>query len=314
MKIADFISRHMALGVLLGAVVALSFPTPVSACFKTAYIPWFLGAVMFGMGLTLRGRDFALVLSRPRDVLLGVAAQFLLMPGLAWLLAKALGLPDEIALGVILVGTCPGGTASNVISYLARGDVALSVTMTSCSTLLAPVLTPLLTLALAGHSVDVDAAAMLLSIAKVVLAPVAAGVLANEFLGGFARRVRGAMPAFSTIAIIVIVMAVMSASAERILENLGLILVAVVLHNLLGYAGGYATGRLFGMDPARRRTLAIEVGMQNSGLAVSLAHTHFAAYPLAAVPGALFSVWHNLSGPLFAGLCRILDERNAKKD
>lgn len=308
MKVSDFISRYMALEVLLGAIVALKYPETIGTC-PPRVIPWLLGAVMFGMGLTLRGRDFALVLARPRDVLLGVGAQFILMSGLAWLVAKALGLPDEIALGIVLVGTCPGGTASNVIAYLARGDVALSVTMTSCSTVLAPFLTPLLTLGLAGHSVDVDAAAMLISIAKVVLLPVAVGVFVNECFGSFARRIRGAMPAFSSIAIVVIVMVVMAASATRILDNLGIILVAVILHNVLGLACGYGVGRLCGMDASRCRTVAIEVGMQNSGLAVSLAHTHFAAYPLATVPGALFSVWHNLSGSLFAALCRRLDER-----
>lgn len=294
----------MAVEILLGAIVALFFSKAISGTINPKWTPTLLGVVMFGMGLTLRGRDFALVLSRPTDVLIGVAAQFFLMPALAWGLSKALSLPPELALGVILVGTCPGGTASNVIAYLAKGDVALSVTMTSCSTLLAPILTPLLTLLLAGKSVDVPAVAMFLSIAKIVLLPIGIGVLINEFLPRLAQRVHDLMPAFSTLAILVIVMGVVVASAQKILDNLGLILVAVVLHNLLGLAFGYGAARLLRLDARKCRTIAIEVGMQNSGLAVSLAQTHFEAYPLATVPGALFSVWHNLSGALFAAFSK----------
>ncbi|MBQ3811412.1 MAG: bile acid:sodium symporter family protein [Kiritimatiellae bacterium] len=293
----------MAVWVLLAGAAAMAWPEPVKAAIPTSCVPWLLGSVMFGMGLSLRGHDFALVLRRPRDVAVGVAAQYVCMPLAAWAIAKGLGLPDEIALGVVLVGACPGGTASNVIAYLAKGDVALSVTMTACSTLLAPLATPAIVLLLAGKTVDVDALAMFLSIVKIVIAPVVAGVAINELLPRFAARVRRAMPAFSTVVVAVIVAGVVAASAGRIREAAALVALAVVLHNGLGLALGWGAGRLFRMDSARRRTLAIEVGMQNSGLAVSLAAMHFASMPLAAVPGALFSVWHNLSGALFANLC-----------
>ena len=297
------VSGGMAALVLLAGAVAMARPDAVKAALPTSCVPWLLGVVMFGMGLALRGRDFALVLRRPRDVAAGVAAQFFCMPLLAWALSRALRLPDEIALGVVLVGACPGGTASNVIAYLAGGDVALSVAMTACSTLLAPLATPAIVWLLAGKSIDVDAAAMFLSIVKIVIAPIIVGVGANELLPRFAARIRRAMPAFSSVVVAVIVAGVVAASAARIREAAGLVALAVVLHNAGGMALGWGAGRLFRMDAARRRTLAIEVGMQNSGLAVSLAAAHFASMPLAAVPGALFSVWHNISGAIFANLC-----------
>ena len=299
----DAVAGGMAALVLVAGATAMAWPEAVKAALPTKCVPWLLGVVMFGMGLSLRGRDFALVLRRPRDVAIGVAAQFLCMPLAAWAIARALGLPDEIALGVVLVGACPGGTASNVIAYLAKGDVALSVTMPACSTLLAPLATPAIVLALAGATIEVDAAAMFLSIVKIVIAPVVVGVAINELLPRFAARIRGAMPAFSSVVVAVIVAAVVAASAARIRDSAALVALAVVLHNALGMGLGWCAGRLFRMDGARRRTLAIEVGMQNSGLAVSLATVHFASMPLAAVPGALFSVWHNLSGAVYANLC-----------
>lgn len=299
----DAVSHGMAVLVLLAGAAAMAWPGAAKSAVPASCVPWLLGAVMFGMGLSLRGRDFALVLRRPRDVAIGVAAQFICMPLIAWALSKALNLPPELALGVILVGACPGGTASNVIAYLAKGDVALSVTMTSCSTLLAPFATPAIVWLLAGESVGVDAAAMFVSIVKIVIVPVVVGVAANELLPLFAARVRRAMPAFSSVVVAVIVAGVVAAGAERIRATAGLVALVVVLHNGLGLALGWGVGRLFRMDAARRRTLAIEVGMQNSGLAVSLAAIHFASMPLAAVPGALFSVWHNVSGAVFANLC-----------
>lgn len=293
----------MPVGVLLAAAVAFGAPAAVKAVLPTSVVPPLLGVVMFGMGLTLRARDFLPVLTHPGAVALGVAAQFSLMPLIAVALVHALGLPEELALGVVLVGCCPGGTASNVIAYLAKGDVALSVAMTSVSTLLAPLATPALCALCADRTVAVDAPALALSVAQVVLLPIALGVAANELLPKAVARVRAAMPVFSTAVVVVIVAAVMAVNAERVRAGWGLVVAAVVLHNLLGMAAGWGAARAFGLAAAQRRTLAVEVGMQNSGLAVSLATLHFAAYPLAAVPGALFSVWHNLSGSLYAAWC-----------
>ena len=293
----------MPAGVVLAAAAAFLAPAAIQAALPTSAVPPLLGVVMFGMGLTLKARDFLPILTHPKDVALGVAAQFALMPLVAVALVRALDLSEELALGVVLVGCCPGGTASNVIAYLAKGDLALSVAMTSVSTLLAPLATPARCARCADRSVAVDAPALALSVAEVVLVPVALGVAANEFLPKTVARVRAAMPVFSTLVVVVIVAAVTAANTARIRASWGPVVAAVALHNLLGMAAGWGVARAFGLGAARRRTLAVEVGMQNSGLAVSLATLHFAAYPLAAVPGALFSVWHNLSGSLYAAWC-----------
>ena len=269
-----------------------------------------LGVVMFGMGLTLRPADFALVAKRPVPILLGVAAQYVLMPLLAVFVSWLLRLPPEIAAGVILVGCAPGGTASNVVSYLARGDVAVSVTMTSVSTLLAPLLTPVLTLWLAGRYMPVDGASMARSIMVIVLFPVVAGVLVRLLLPRAVDHLLPVLPWLSVVVIAVIVAIVVSGSADKLLRAGLLVLAAVAIHNVLGYVLGYTVGRVTGQPVAVRRTTAVEVGMQNSGLAAALAAQYMS--PLAALPGAVFSVWHNLSGAVLALLCRRTDARAAR--
>ncbi len=291
----------MALIVIAMALTALFCPNAVSFI-KTSYINTLLGIVMFGMGLTLKPNDFRILFSHPKDVLIGTVAQFLIMPLLAFLLVKAFSLTPELAVGVILVGTCPGGTSSNVMTYLAKGDVALSVGITSASTILAPVMTPLLTYVYAGKTVDVNMLSMFLSIIQVVLLPIAIGFAVNRFFSRFAEKAIDVLPLVSTLAIVAIVGAVVSANAARLMGCGLLILVIVVLHNLLGYALGYAAAKLLKMDTTKRRAVAIEVGMQNSGLATSLATVHFAQYPLATIPGAVFSVWHNVSGAILANV------------
>ena len=255
---------------------------------------------MFGMGLTLKPEDFRVVFSRPRDVLIGCLAQFTVMPALAYLLTRVFGLEPALAIGVILVGCCPGGTASNVITYLAKGDLALSVGMTAVSTLLAPVLTPLLVWLLAGETVDVDVIGMLLSILWVVILPIALGLLVKRFWPRTTEKAAGYLPALSTLAICVIVLIVIAANAHKLLDGGWVIMLVVVLHNVCGLAAGYLIGSMLHLSPAKRRAISVEVGMQNSGLASSLATLHFAAYPLATIPGALFSVWHNISGAVVA--------------
>ena len=259
-----------------------------------------LGVVMFGMGVTLTPGDFGAVLRTPWLVAFGVGLQFGLMPLLAFLLAKLLALSPELAAGLVLVGSCPGGTASNVICYLARADVALSITLTLVSTLLAVVLTPLLTELYAGRRVDVDVAGMMLAIARVVLLPVALGVAARRLLGTRIGALERIFPLLSVSAIVVIIAIVVALSAAQIRALTGLLALAVVLHNGLGLLLGYTLARIAGLDEARCRTLAIEVGMQNSGLGVALAVRYLT--PLAGLPGALFSIWHNLSGSALAAL------------
>ena len=297
--ISDFIVRWM--GLLVLAVAALSLFVPSSFLWlETSVINPLLGIIMFGMGLTLSPHDFKIVLSRPKDILLGCLAQFTVMPLLAWLLTWVFSLPKELALGVILVGCCPGGTASNVITYLAKGDLALSVGMTATSTLLAPVLTPLLVLLLAGTMVDVDTVGMLKSIVYVVIAPIIVGLLCQRFSPQKTKSVVPALPALSALAIAMVVGIVVSHNAERLMTA-GFVVIAVVMaHNLLGLGIGFLLGRILRLPRAKSVALSIEVGMQNSGLASSLAVLHFAAYPLATIPGAVFSVWHNISGALAA--------------
>lgn len=294
------------------AVWALMMPETVSFI-KTSYINTLLGIVMFGMGLTLKPQDFRIVFSHPKDVVIGTIAQFTIMPLLAFVLSRAFGLSPELTVGVILVGTCPGGTSSNVMTYLSKGDVALSVGITSVSTVLAPVMTPLLTYIYAGQTVDVNMLSMFLSIIQVVILPIVVGFAINHFFARFAERAVDVLPLVSTLAIVAIVGAVVSANAARLVSCGFLVLGIVVLHNILGYVLGYGAGKLMKMDTTKCRAVSIEVGMQNSGLATSLATVHFAQYPLATIPGAVFSVWHNVSGAILANIFLRQSERKEKK-
>ena len=298
-KVCDFIAQWMGVLVLLVGAVALFLPESF-IWIETKTINPMLGVIMFGMGLTLSPKDFKIVLSRPKDILIGCLAQFTIMPLLAWLLTLAFSLPKELALGVILVGCCPGGTASNVITYLAKGDLALSVGMTACSTLLAPIVTPLLVWLMAGTMVNVDTLGMLLSIVYVVIAPIIVGLLCQHFLPKLTKAVTPYLPAFSSLAIAITVGIVVSHNADRLMLGGMIVILVVILHNLLGLSLGFTIGRLLRLEKPKCVALSIEVGMQNSGLASSLANMHFAAYPLATVPGAIFSVWHNISGALAA--------------
>ncbi len=293
----------MGLLVLAAALLAVACPSLLEGIRPTT-INYLLGVVMFGMGLTLSLKDFKVVFSHPRDVLTGCLAQFTIMPLLAYALARLFRLDEALALGVVLVGCCPGGTASNVITYLAKGDLALSVGMTGVSTLLAPLLTPLLTWALAGKSVDVDVASMFLSILWVVIVPIIAGLLVKRLWPRFTEQATDYLPAFSSLAIAFIVAIIIAANAEKLLTGGLVIVLVVMLHNVCGLGLGYVIGQLLGMASPKKKAISIEVGMQNSGLASSLATIHFAAYPLATVPGALFSVWHNLSGAAVAWIYR----------
>lgn len=312
-KVCDFIAQWMGVLVLLVGAVALFLPESF-IWIETKTINPMLGVIMFGMGLTLSPKDFKIVLSRPKDILIGCLAQFTIMPLLAWLLTLAFSLPKELALGVILVGCCPGGTASNVITYLAKGDLALSVGMTACSTLLAPIVTPLLVWLMAGTMVNVDTLGMLLSIVYVVIAPIIVGLLCQHFLPKLTKAVTPYLPAFSSLAIAVTVGIVVSHNADRLMLGGMIVILVVMLHNLLGLSLGFTIGRLLRLEKPKCVALSIEVGMQNSGLASSLANMHFAAYPLATVPGAIFSVWHNISGALAAKLFQrettIMKQRN----
>lgn len=311
LKISTFIAKYMAALVLLAAIVALFVPATFNWV-KTSSINYLLGVVMFGMGLSLNLSDFKVVFSRPKDVGIGCLAQFGIMPLLALALARIFSLPNELAVGLVLVGCCPGGTASNVITYLAKGDLALSVGMTCVSTILAPFLTPLLTWLLVGASVNVDVLSMFWSIVKVIILPISIGLVIKRFFAEATKAVTAYLPAVSSIVIVLIVGSVVSANSAQLLSVGLTIIVAVALHNVCGFALGLLLARAFKMSSRKSTAVSVEVGMQNSGLACTLAQTHFATMPMAAVPGAVFSVWHNIAGALWAKALSAKNTENEK--
>ncbi len=302
-KVSELFGRYMAAIVVVVTVLALFVPQS-SLWIQTSWINPLLMIIMFGMGLTLDPKDFALVFTRPKYILLGCLAQFTIMPALAYGLSLAFALDVGMMAGVILVGTCPGGTSSNVITYLSRGDVALSVGMTSVNTLLAPFLTPAITYLLLQTTISVDVVAMFMSIVQVVIIPIVLGFVINKLFMKFTRALVDVLPAVSVTAICMIVACVVSHNAGRILATGWLVFAVVFLHNMLGYLCGFVLGKILGLDVAQVKALSVEVGMQNSGLATSLAGSTFPDLAMATVPGAIFSVWHNISGALLASVYR----------
>lgn len=295
-KVSQFFGKTFAVWVLI--VAAFAFFLPGQFLWIGPYISILLGVIMFGMGMTLTVKDFGEVFRQPKSVLIGVLSQFIVMPLIAYGLAKGFNLPAEIAIGVILVGACPGGTASNVMTFLAKGNTALSVAVTSISTLLAPILTPAIIYVLASEWLEVSAASMFMSVVKIVLLPIILGLIVQFFLKEQTKKSAEVMPLVSVIAIVMIVAAVVAGSKEKIIESGLLIFAVVILHNGLGYLFGFLIAKVFKLDYSDQKAISIEVGMQNSGLGAALAAAHFS--PVAAVPSAIFSFWHNISGPLLA--------------
>lgn len=257
-----------------------------------------LAAVMFMMGLTLSKADFQRIVAQPKPVLVGVLLQFLLMPLLAIVLSKMLQLNAQLTAGMVLVGSCAGGTASNVMCYLAKGDVALSISMTMTSTLVGVIATPLLCSFYLSETIAVDTLGLLLSILQIVLIPVLLGTVCNHYISATVTRIEPVLPTLSMLVILLIIAIIVALNAASLADIGLLVLIAVMLHNLLGLAGGFYCSRLMGFDLKQSQTIAIEVGMQNSGLGVALALQYFSA--TAALPGAIFSVWHNISGSILA--------------
>lgn len=263
------------------------------------HVTLLLGIVMFGVGVTLTPADFRRIARQPAPVAAGIGLHYLIMPLAAWVIAKAFAMPPELAVGMVLVGSVASGTSSTVMVYLAGGDVALSVTISAASTHAGVVATPLLVRLYADAGITVPVLGMLESISRIVLVPVALGVAVNSLAQNQVRRIEPILPLISMVAIILIIAAVVSATAGSIATIGPMVLAAVILHNAIGLAGGYFGGKLLGFDESICRTLALETGMQNSGLAATLGKLYFS--PMAALPGAIFSVWHNLSGSLLAG-------------
>ncbi len=297
-KFTQFVQKTFALWVILFSGLALY--SPENFVWLKTYITWMLGIIMFGMGMTMTLGDFKSVLQSPKAVTIGVFAQFIVMPALAYLLCKLFNLPTEIAIGVILVGCCPGGTASNVITYMAKGNTALSVACTSVSTILAPILTPAIFYVLASQWIDINAMSMLKSILQVVLFPIVLGLLVRAILKNKVDHYIQVMPLISVVAIVAIVAAIIAGSKAQILESGLMILGVVILHNGFGLLLGFWAARIFKLPYTDCKAISIEVGMQNSGLGVALAAVHFALSPITAVPSAIFSLWHNISGSALA--------------
>jgi bile acid:Na+ symporter, BASS family len=300
MKILDYITRGFPAWVLIASIVSLAYP-PVFAWFSGYWITVGLGIIMLGMGVTLSVDDFRRILKYPGRVAAGVALQYGIMPVLGWALASVYDLPTPLAVGLILVASCPGGTASNVISYLAKADVPLSVTMTSITTLIAVFATPFFTTILAASRVDVPALGLFLSTVQVILLPVTAGVLMNRYLPRFTRRILPAMPLVAVIFITLIVASIIGAGREYILESGWKLVAAVFSLHAGGFLMGYILAFIITRDVITARTISIEVGMQNSGLGVVLARSNF-ANPITAVPSAISSLFHSLIASMLAAL------------
>jgi BASS family bile acid:Na+ symporter len=294
--------------VLLGGILALNHPAWFT-WFGGPWITWGLAVIMLGMGLTLSLDDCRTALRMRTAVVIGFAAQYTIMPFLGWSIARFLQLDTALAVGLILVSCCPGGTASNVVNYLARSNVALSVLMTACSTVGAVVMTPLLTRWLAGKYVPVDAVGLLWSTVKIVLAPVVLGVLLNRTTPRLVKFVLPAAPLVSVLAITLICASIIGSSAGDFRQSGSRLLLAVLLLHAGGFGLGYAFSRVLRCDELTSRTISVEVGMQNSGLGAALARAHFATLPLAALPCAISATCHSVLGSLLAGLWRLRPAR-----
>lgn len=310
-NISNLFGKYMAVIVLIVTAVTLFVPQ-TGLWVSLSWINYLLMIIMFGMGLTLKLEDFKLVFSRPKDVIIGCVAQFTIMPLLAFMLCKLFNLDIALMTGVVLVGACPGGTSSNVITYLSKGDVALSVSMTSINTFLAPVLTPLITYLLLSTTVNVDTVAMFVSIINIVIIPIVLGFVINKFFGKFTQKVIKILPVVSVTGICMIVASVVSHNAAKILSTGLIVFTIVILHNILGYACGFGLGKLLKFNVPKTKAISVEIGMQNSGLATSLANSSFSSLAMATVPGAIFSVWHNISGAILANIFNHWNEKSTK--
>ncbi|GAY74752.1 sodium-dependent transporter [Sporolactobacillus inulinus] len=312
----QFLGKYFAAFVLAAAVV--SYFQPGLITWVLPYVNVLLGIIMFGMGMTLKKSDFSAVFKRPKDVIIGVVAHYLIMPLIAFALCFAFQLPPAVAVGVLLVGCCPSGTASNVMCFLAKGDVALGVSIGAVSTLIAPVMLPLILWLLAGHWVEIPTQSLFVSVVEIVIVPIVLGVLVNTLFGKKAAKVTDALPLVSTLAIILIAGGVVAASnknGDLVTAGTLVIIPVVILHNLLGYLLGFFFSRKLGMNHAKSRAITFEVGMQNSALGVALAMAFFS--PVAAIPATLFSIWHNMSGSLLASFWankNMSDKENVSKD
>ena len=306
-KLCELVGKYFGVVILLFFIGGMTYPPAFTWVLGKisgfSILSFMLGVIMFGMGTTMQIKDFILILQRPRDVFLGALAQYTIMPLLAYLLCTLFSLSPALTVGVVLVATCPGGTASNVITFISKGDLALSVTMTSVSTLISPIMTPFLTYLIIGQRIDFSPVAMFWSIIQIVIVPIALGVAIRYYFPVLCEKGKVYLPALSCLCISLLIAGLAGASRNAIITSSSTVIAVVFLHNLLGSALGFAAGLATGMSWKKCIALSVEVGMQNSGLAAGLAKTHFAALPGATVPGALFSSWQNIAGSIMAWIC-----------
>ena len=308
LSLSQYASKYI--GVLVILISLFAFLSPSMFEWATTYTSLLLGFAMFGMGMTINANDFKNILRHPKDVFIGCLAQFLVMPLISYLLAVTFNLPTPIAIGVILVGCCPGGTASDIITHIAGGDTTLSVSMTVVSTLLCPILTPLWIYLLAGQWVDVSILSMITSVVKVVLVPIILGIIINYKMKNKKEYLSSVMPLISVVSVLLLIAGIVATNKEQLLICGSTVFIIIILHNVIGMILGFTIAKLFKMDLPKSTAVCVEVGMQNSGLAVSLALSNFATQPLCAVPGAIFSIWHNISGGILASIMKKRSEDN----
>ena len=310
-KISKVLTKYMAVMVILIAVLALFVP---KSCIwiQSSWVNYLLIIVMFVMGLNMNLEDIAVVFTKPRDLIIGCIVQYVAMPVLAFGLGKMFFLDEELLAGLIILGCCPGGTASNVMTYLSKGESAFSIGMTAVTNLLSPVITPVLTYLFLRKTISVDVKSMILAIIFVVIVPLLLGMVINRILSRLTENVKYILPSVADIAIFLIVASTVSHNSDRIRATGIKIIIAAILLNLLGYLFGYIFGSSFMMKMKRKKALTLEIGMQNSGMATSLAVAAFPGMAMAAVPAAVFSVWQYVSGAVLAGIFRKISKKSKK--
>lgn len=304
-KFVSFMTKYFTIWIVLGAIAAYMNPEPFKPLSK--YVSYCIMAVMLSMGLTVSINDFKLVILRPKDVFWGIVLRYMIMPFVAVGLTKLLNLPPVLAVGLILVGCCPSGVASNVMTFLSKGDAALSVTVSSVNTIIAPLITPFMFAFLAGAIIQVNAMAILFDILKIVLIPVFLGAIIRAYASDFVDKITPIIPIISLIAIFVTTSSGVALSSAQLATVAGIAFLAVILHNLTGLTVGYLAARGVGMPHFKAKAISFEIGMENGGLAMALALAHLA--PLAFIPAAIFNVVHNITGPALATYWRNKEER-----
>ena len=307
-RIFKFIEKYYFIIILLSVAVSLVFPNSfqwvLSNYGGVNILNLLLSIVLFTMGTTLKVEDFTNVFKKPKEISVGIATQYIAMPLIALALAKIFSLNEALTVGLILVGTVPGGTASDVITFLSKGDVALSVSLTAVSTVISPIITPVITLILIGNQIHFNPVDMFLSIIEIVIIPIMLGLILNYKFPDFCERLKDYLPALSAIVICLIVAGVIGANKQAILTSSSIIILVIMLQYFIAMILGFGVGYLAGMDKKQIVTIAIELAFQNSGLSTGLARTHFPSLAQATVPGALYSVWQNFAGSILAYVFR----------